>query len=623
MKFKMVDKTSIVYQLQELVWQAGKKFDQGLKLGDVQIEHPENEGYGDYASNFALAKFEALTTHNSQLTTPLDLAQFIARLLKEERELRFANTIEKIEVAPPGFINFWLSKEYLMSQIEKIIKEKDGFGKLATFKGKKMMVEFAHPNTHKLFHLGHLRNISLGESIVRILEANGAEVVRANYQGDVGLHIAKCLYGILQTQNAKRKTQNYNSKLKTLKTLNQKIEFLGKAYVQGNKAYEEDENAKQEIIKINEQIYNQDPKIMPLWQKTRQWSLDYFDRIYKRVDSKFDRFYFESEMVEGKEMAQSAVEKGILKKSEGAIIFDGKKYGLDIRVFVNALGFPTYEAKELKLAELELAEFGKIDQCLHVVGPEQISFFKVTFKAEELLNPEKFKGKQHHLVYGWVRLKRGKMSSRAGKVVLAEWLIDEVKKRLLKEFKMSEEVGEKVAVGAVKYSFLKVSPRSEIAFDIDESINMEGDSGPYLQYTYARCRSVLRKADDYKDVIAQFIARSSRELKFANPEEMAILRTIYKFPEVVGEAGQNYAPNLICNFLFDLAQKFNGFYNKHRILQQGNKATRQQGNKEQKNEIAKERNSEIRTFRLALTQATAQVIKNGLYLLGIKVLEKM
>ncbi|MBL7159569.1 arginine--tRNA ligase [Candidatus Microgenomates bacterium] len=592
----LVDKGSIVCQLQELVWRAASEFDEGLKVEDIHLEHPQEESHGDYSANIAMAMFaQTFKPEGFKIKSPLDLAKLIVKNLPK------TDYLEKVEVVPPGFINFWLSKAYLATSIIQIIKEKEMFGRSGKLGKQKIMVEFAHPNTHKPFHIGHLRNITLGESIVRILEANGVKVIRTNYQGDVGLHIAKCLWAI-----KKQKTDN-----KKLKTLDEKIEFLGKAYAEGNKAYEEDEKAKEEIIKINGQIYNQDPKIIPLWQETRQWSLDYFDRIYKRVYSKFDRLYFESEVVSGKEVAKEAVKKGILKESEGAIIFDGEKYGLDTRVFINSLDFPTYEGKELRLSQLEFSEFGEIDKCIHVVGPEQTSFFKVTFKVEELLDSEKFKDKQYHLVYGWVKLKKGKMASRLGNVVLGEWLIDEVKKRLLKEFKMSDEVAEIVTVGAVKYSFLKFSPSREIVFDIDESINMEGDSGPYLQYAYARARSVLRKSEirnSKSETNSKFKIRNSK----LNKEEIAVLRTLYKFPEVVKEAGKNYAPNLICNYLFDLAQKFNGFYNKHSII-----------NAKCQNPNDKYKDEDLRDFRLALTIATAQVLQNGLNLLGIKALEKM
>src|SRR3990167_9881546 len=381
----------------------------GIEGVEINLEHPANPDFGDYATSIALKLAKTLKKN------PVQIAQDIEDNLPKD------DLIEKVEVIKPGFINFWISKNYFLDYARKITEGKFDFPKFHLGKNRKIMIEFAHPNTHKLFHIGHLRNISSGESLCRISEAVGNKVVRTNYQGDVGLHIAKCLY----------KVKSQKLKVKSLKNLHEKIEFLGKMYAEGNKAYETDEQAKNEIIKLNQMIYEQHGDVISLWKETRQWSLDYFDAIYKRVDAKFDRLYFESELPErGKKIIQEALKKGILEKSEGAIVFKGKPYGLDTRVFLNALSIPTYEGKELALAEKEFSEYGELDKCIHVVGPEQSSFFKVTFKVEELLNENKFKNKQYHLAYEWVKLKQGKMSSRTGNVVEAEWLIDEAKKRI-------------------------------------------------------------------------------------------------------------------------------------------------------------------------------------------------
>ncbi len=449
------------------------------------------------------------------------------------------------------------------------------------------MVEFAHPNTHKLFHIGHLRNISTGEAMVRILEAVGNKIIRTNYEGDVGLHIAKCLYGV----------KNSKTDIKKLKTLQEKIEFIGKMYTSGTKAYEDNENAKQEIIKLNQMIYEHDPEIMPLWTETRQWSLDYFAENYKRFYSRFDRLYFESELPKRAiEIADEILKKGILEKSQGAIIFNGKKYGLDIRVFINSLGFPTYEGKELALAEKEFSDFGELDKAIHVVTPEQTSFFKVTFKVEELIDEKKYKNKQHHLIYEWVKLKAGKMSSREGNIIEANWLIDEIKDKILKKFKCDKEIAEILSVASAKYSFLKNGTQSIIHFDIDESIAVDGNSAPYLIYTYVRCQSVLKKADH------DSLTRQPVNSLTINNDELNVLRIINQFPEIVRQAAIQLSPNLIANYLYDLAQKYNYFYQKNKILESEEKT---------------------KQFRLMLTQAVGKVIKEGLYLLGIKTVERM
>jgi len=542
-----------------------------LKINSKKLvlEHPAEVNYGDYATNIALIVKSEIA--------PYDLAN---KIVNTWRSQGLPEYLAKIEVVKPGFINLSLENKFLITQIQEVIKKKR-FTKNKAQKG--VMVEFAHPNTHKQFHLGHLRNLCLGEAICRILIANKNEIYRVNYQGDVGLHVAKCLWGFLNLKKA------------TPRSLRAKIELLGKAYVKGNKAYETNEKAKMEIEKLNQQIYSQDKEIIKLWEGTRAWSLEYFEQIYQRLGIKFDRLYFESQVAEeGKQMVLKGLKKKIFQESEGAIIFPGEKYGLHNRVFLNQKGLPTYEAKDLALAKQQFADFSPL-KIFHVVGPEQKGYFEVVFKALEQVLPKTI-GKEFHLMYGWVRLKKGKMSSRTGEVVLGEWLLDEVKKRLRKTYQMSESLAEKVAVGAVKYSLLNFNTLSEVVFDIEESINLAGDSGPYLQYTYARCQSVLTKAEGVKIEIINL----HPHLK---AEEIALLRTLYQFPEVVQQAGEKFSPNLICRFLFDLAQKYNLFYNRHSILKADNK--------------------ELIRFRLFLTSAVSQVIKNGLNLLGIEAPEKM
>ena len=548
----------------------------GAKNPDIDLDYPVNPDFGDYSTSVSLKLTKVLKRN------PFEIAQEIIKNLPKDSD------IKKVEIIKPGFINFWISDDYLVTSISDLLKnEKFTFPEYHLGKNKKIMVEFAHPNTHKLFHIGHLRNISTGEAMVRILEAVGNKIIRTNYEGDVGLHIAKCLYGV----------KNSKTDIKKLKTLQEKIEFIGKMYTSGTKAYEDNENAKQEIIKLNQMIYEHDPEIMPLWTETRQWSLDYFAENYKRFYSRFDRLYFESELPKrAVEIAGEILKKGIMEKSQGAIIFNGKKYGLDIRVFINSLGFPTYEGKELALAEKEFSDFGELDKAIHVVTPEQTSFFKVTFKVEELIDEKKYKNKQHHLIYEWVKLKAGKMSSREGNIIEANWLIDEIKDKILKKFKCDKEIAEILSVASAKYSFLKNGTQSIIHFDIDESIAVDGNSAPYLIYTYVRCQSVLKKADHNPST------RQPVDSLTINNDELNVLRIINQFPEIVRQAAIQLSPNLIANYLYDLAQKYNYFYQKNKILESEEKT---------------------KQFRLMLTQAVGKVIKEGLYLLGIKTVERM
>ncbi len=555
--------------LQEEIIKKIKSSLAGISEADIRLSRPTDSSHGDFTTSVALVASRKLGKN------PID----IANELKDN--LGSIEGIEKIKVAPPGFINFFVAKDNLLDNLSEILEKKEKYGKSNKLVGKKILIEFAHPNTHKEFHIGHLRNISTGEAIVRILDNLGATTKRANYQGDVGLHVAKALFGIEKLGNI----SEFEGK-----SLKEKAEFLGKAYTLGSKYYEEDEHAKEKISEINKKIYEKDSETMLLWEKTRSWSLDYFDSIYKRVDSKFDRLYFESEVFDvGKKLVLSHIDDGIFEKSEGAVIFDGEKYGLHKRVFITTEGNPTYEGKEMGLGQLEYEEFS-FDEAVHVVGPEQAGYFKVVFKALELIN-QALAGKEKHLSYGFVRLKDGKMSSRMGNVIAGEWLLDEAKKKISESFKeMDEWTLEMVAVGAVKYSMLKFGRTSDIAFSFEDSISLEGNSGPYIQYTFARTQSVLAKKAATSKV-------SNSDLE---KEELEIIRMLTKFGEVAEEAGNSFAPNILCNYLFELCQKFNLFYQKHKII----------GGEEEE-------------FRLVLTKAVGQVIKNGLYLLGIESPEKM
>jgi arginyl-tRNA synthetase len=455
------------------------------------------------------------------------------------------------------------------------------------------------------------RLAAIGEAMARLFEAGGATVRRLNYQGDVGMHIAKCLYSLLHEPHKTQMTHMTHT------SIQEKVEFLGKAYAAGSKAFEEDAAAKEEIGDINKRIYAKDPAVYGLYRETRQWSLDYFEAIYRRVGSRFDRYYFESEVYEsGKKLVRAGRQKGIFEESDGAIIFRGSNYGLHNRVFTTGEGNATYEGKELALATMETTEHGKIDRIIHVVGPEQASFFQVTFKAEELLEIVK-PGVQHHLIYGWVKLKHGKMSSRSGNVILGEWLLDEAKKAIYSILEKSEskytkeeheEIAEKAAVAAVKYAFLKVGTTSEIAFDIKELVNFQGDSGPYLQYTYARCKSVMRKANFGNAPFSpSYSKRGLGGVTGLNPEERSVLRLIQWFPDVVAEAADELSPSALCTYLFKLAQAYNLFYAKHQILDSSDSGER----------------SDQAILRLSLTAGTAQILARGLYLLGIETLEQM
>lgn len=542
---------------------------------EIPLEQPAGKSNGDYSTSIALKLAK------KQGKNPRAFAEeLVAKIEKSE-------LIERIEIAGPGFINFYLSKSALKRQITRSREQGENFGNGAHFKGKKIMVEFGHPNTHKAFHIGHLRTLNLGESLARILTAQGATVFRANYQGDVGLHVAKCLWGYMQGEEPG-----------DLEAPRAKTEFLGKVYAKGAQTFEKDETAKKEIYEINKKIYARDPEIMPLWEKTRQWSLDYFEYTYDRFGTFFDRLFFESEVYElGRNLVLENLEKGVFEESEGAVIFPGEKHGLHNRVFITGEGNPTYEAKEIGLAKLEQEAF-PFDLNIHVVGNEQAEYFRVVIEAMNTIYPG-LKDRQKHLAYGMVNLASGKMSSRTGDVITAEFLIEEVKKELAKVMRESDlkeeekaEVMEKVAIGGIKFIMLFGHAKNDIAFDMEKAVRLDGDSGPYLQYAYARISSILNKVEGGVDPNFDMLRESDWDLA----------RKLNGFEYAAKKAAEELSPHYIAHYLLELASEFSGWYGSNSV---------------------KNAEEGLREARIEMLKAVKQVIRNGLYLMGIEVLPKM
>ncbi|MBI3887597.1 arginine--tRNA ligase [Candidatus Microgenomates bacterium] len=399
-------------------------------------------------------------------------------------------------------------------------------------------------------------------------------------------HVAKAVWGTEKL--LKEKNINWGDAQKY--TLSEKAHLLGQGYIEGNKSYEEN---KEEIDGLNKKLYVKDPSVKDVYERTRKWSLDYYSSFYSRFYTHFDKLYFESEMADpGKKIVLENVGK-VFEESDGAIVFAGEKYGLHTRVFVTKDGNPTYEGKDMALAPAQFNDF-PFDKCVHVVANEQTGYFQVIIKALELINPN-LEGREYHLPMGMVQLVGQKISSRTGVLVTVDGLLDDVK-ALLKELTKDENSLEPTTIAAVKYSVLKTSPIMNSTFDLEKSVSLDGDSGPYIQYSYARARSVLRRAN-FQFEISNFNSNFKIQTSNLQTEEIAVLRFVYRFPEVVEAAARTYSPNLVCTYLFELAKRFNNFYNSCPILD---------------NE-----------FRLALTQATSIVLKNGLNLLGIESLERM
>ena len=532
----------------------------GLNTKDVGLTRPSNVFFGDFTSNVALKLSKTLKKNS------YDLAKEIADNIPANK------IVKKIEVIKPGYINFLLDENIILNEIKKEIK---------TNKKQKIILEFGQPNTHKVPHIGHLFSYIYGESLTRLLQFLGNNVKRLNYQGDIGLHVAKCLYIV----------DKEKSEIKNLKTLKQKINFLQKSYQTGSKLYEENKQTEKEIDHLNVAIYKKDKSIYDLWQETKKWSLDFYKLFEKKLSIKYDKYYFESD---GSEIGKEIVEKnigGIFEKSQGAVIFRGEKYGLHTRIFINKLGNPTYEGKEIGLNYKKMNDF-EFDISIVTTASEQNEYYKVTTKATELLYP-KIKNKLTHLGYGMINLEGGKISSRTGKIIDAYNLIEVIENEILKEYKTEKETAEKLSLASIKYSFLKSDPFKNITFNIKKSIAKEGNSGPYILYTYVRTLGILNKINKETHV---------SEIDNLNAEESKLLHLSYRFPYIIKEAAQYYKPHFLANYLFEFSKIFNIFYQKHQVL-----------NADQETKIK----------RAHITKIVNNILKTGLHLLGIETVNKM
>ena len=554
-----------------------------IELRDISLEHPEDFKNGDYSTNVALAIAKSIERN------PKELAE---KIVAEIIRLNVDKKIEKIEIAGAGFINFYLSRKFFAGSVEEILNQGDNVGKNDLRSLEKIMVEYTDPNPFKPFHIGHLMTNAIGESVSRILEHSGATVARANYQGDIGLHVAKAIYGLLRNEKLQSKAGSHN-----LQASN-----IGRAYAEGAEAYENNLEAKKEIDEINKKIYERsDDKINEIYGWGFEVTMKAFENIYKILGTKFDFYFLESEMADlGVDIVNDNLGK-IFKESDGAIVFKAERYDpkLHTRVFITSTGLPTYETKELGLTEEKFKTYPEMDLSIVVTANEQADYMKVVAKAISLIYPE-HESKMKHITHGMMRFASGKMGSRRGNVVTGEALLNDVRDSILekmtdRDFENAEreKIASDVAVAAIKYSILKQGTGGDIIYDLEKSISFEGDSGPYLQYTYARANSVLEKAQQ-ENILPDFTV--------VPKEIFEVEKLLYKFNEVVLRSAKEYEPHYLANYLIEIARAFNSFYGNTIIVNQEDKTA---------------------SYKVALTYAFSFVIKTGLHLLGIEAPKKM
>lgn len=536
-----------------------------------------SEKFGDVSSTIA---FEIA---RQQKRNPAEIAREIAGKIKPPK------SFVKVEAAGP-YINFYFSDLFYASLVKEIIKKKEKFGRFKKTK-RKIMVEYFDANTHKGIHIGHIRNVSLGEALCRILEFVGEDVIRVNYQGDIGPHVAKCLWGFINLYGAKEPD------------VEKKGVWLGKVYAEASAKITANPDLENEAMDINLKLYSEDEKISGLWKTTRQWCLDDFNKFYDEFGVRFDEFFFESQTEKiGKEMVVELLSKGIAKKDEGAVIVDLRAENLGVCVLLTKEGYPLYPTKDLGLAKLKFEKYDPAES-IHVVGKEQEFYFRQLFKVFEKAGMKKAAEASYHLIYELVMLPEGKMSSREGTVVLYEELRDKLFSKTLEEVNnrhpdwsenKKSEIAKKIALAALKFQMVRRENNRVLLFDWEKALSLEGDSGPYLQYAYVRTKGILRKAVRRSNMSRTYIL---------NSDEKKLLRKLVTFEEAAAKAASSLSPHVLCDYLLDLAAELNRFYSVCRVLN---------ADKDEEKEA-----------RLAIILSVNIILGTALRLIGMETLEEM
>lgn len=535
--------------------------DIGLE-GEIKptLEFPADITHGDYATSAALQYAKALAMPPQRLAEKLN-----------EKLTPLVGEIAATEIAGPGFINFRLVPEVVHVSVQPALNSQR-WGASEARGGEKVMVEYTDPNPFKEFHIGHLMSNAIGESLSRLLDYSGARVVRANWQGDVGPHVAKAIWGKMQRPDMS----------------------WGAAYAYGALKHE---SHKEEIDALNKKIYEKsDPAVNALYEAGRAESLAHFEELYKTLGTKFDHYFFEGkEGLEGVAMVKEGLARGVFEESEGAVVFRGEQYGLHTRVFLTSQGLPTYEAKELGLNRAKFEKEPDLAESVIVTASEQNDYFRVVLKAMEMLMPD-IARKTKHVSHGMMRFSEGKMSSRTGNVITGESLIEdltEAAKERARETRADdpEALARQVAVAAIKYQVLRQQSGKDIIFDRRRALSIEGDSGPYLQYAHARACAIAEKAR-----VQELEARLDPK---ETPDELT--RFLSRFPDIVGRAAGQLEPHLLANYLIEAAGLFNSWYAREQILDGTARAR----------------------HKLAVVLAARRTLANGLWLLGIPAPERM
>jgi len=540
----------------------------------VTLTRPD-EQFGDYATNVALQLTKELGK------SPRDIGEQLAEYLRTSLQ----EQVDTVIVAGPGFINLRLKDTALRQAL--IAKPAQALN------GKTIVAEYSDPNPFKVLHAGHLYTTIAGDSITRILEAAGATVHRVNYGGDVGLHVGKAMWAILKELGGE-----FPDNLSSVEE-EKRPDWVSARYVEGNTAYEEDKSAKNEIVEINKRVYelhklkDHESPFAQIYWTCRQWSYDGFTELYKRLQvHDFERYIAESEVTpEGLALVEKGLNDGIFQRSDGAIVFDGESKGLHTRVFLNSEGLPTYEAKELGLAAMKWQEY-HFDQSIIITANDIVEYMKVVLLALNNFYPEMVE-RSRHFTHGYIKLFGGeKMSSRTGNIVRALDILDIAEAA---NFALIGQENHDTVLAAIKYGLLKNRLGGDIIYDPEQSVALEGNSGPYLQYAHARACSIIRKSGIEPEAIESTPADTSFQ-----SSERSLIRKITEYVEVFDEVVSELAPHHICNYLYELSQEFNRFYEQSKVVGDPREA-----------------------IRLTLVQLYADTLRAGLDLLGVVAPDRM
>ncbi len=563
----------------------------------VELTRPD-EQFGDYSTNVALQLAKQVGKNPRE----------VGEQLAEAARAKLAEQIADVSVAGPGFLNLHLRDTTLVRELSEEVPK--------TRAGQTVLVEYSDPNPLKPLHAGHLYTTLVGDVIARLVEHSGAQTVRINYGGDVGRHIGISLWAIVRELGGE-----HPEKLTDIAEADRPA-WLGARYVEGTNAFEDDETAKVEILAVNKRVYHlheaddHDSPFAQIYWTVRQWSYDYFAELYRQLQVvPFDRFIPESEVTPlGVVTVNEQLEKGVFSRSDGAVVFDGEAQGLHTRVFINSEGLPTYETKDIGLSLTKWRDY-HFDESIIITANEQEQYMQVVLAAIRQFAPEPAE-RTHHLTHGMVKLQGGsKMSSRRGNIVTA---LDILEAARAAGAEMDTNPSEDTILAAVKYALAKNRIGGDIIYDPKESIALEGNSGPYLQYAHARARSIIARAAESSHASGDQLRSDahvpsdvhSASVLAVHPkshdaiaaldhvefekDERSLLRKLTEYNEVVERAALELMPHHLCSYLYELSQAFNRFYEKNRVIDDPRQSVRQ-----------------------ALVTRYAETLKSGLGLLGI------